>query len=76
MDRVLCDLIFHLSIDVIYFLYIANCTLAHFTPYGHIYDVRDSLLFVLALFTPDGQMGQLLIDINESRRDFRARIAI
>ena len=35
-----------------------------------------SLLFVLALFTPDGQMGQLLIDINESRRDFRARIAI
>ena len=40
------------------------------------YDVRDSLLFVLALFTPDGHMGLLLIDINESRRDFRARIAI
>ena len=31
---------------------------------------------ILALFAPDGQMGQLLIDINESRRDFRARIAI
>ena len=43
------------------------------------YDVRDSLLILPRTVHsrwPDGQMGQLLIDINEFWRDFRARIEI